>query len=107
MKFKDIQKKVVENAIRYGKEYNVDIDEDFALIKLYEEVGEFSQAVLIHRKKSRPEKHVTEDVSKRELAKELADIVGMAMVNAHLLGIDLEEAIDKKWISKEWLKKEK
>ncbi|MDA0208203.1 MAG: hypothetical protein O3B64_02225 [bacterium] len=107
MKFKDIQQKVVENAIRYGKEYDVEIDEDFALIKLYEEVGEFSQAVLIHRKKSRPEKHVTEDVSKREVAKELADVVGMAMVNAHLLGIDLEEAIDKKWISNAWLKKDK
>ena len=104
MEFKDIQKGAVENAIRYGKEYGVEIDEDFALIKLYEEVGEFSQAVLIHRKKSRPEKYVAEDVSKRELAKELADVVGMAMVNAHLLGVDLEEAIDKKWISKEWLK---
>jgi len=105
MKFKDIQQKVVESAIRYGKEYNVKIDEDFALIKLYEEVGELSQAILIHKKKSRPEKHIAENVSKREVAKELADIVGMAMVNAHLLGIDLEEAIDKKWISKEWLKK--
>lgn len=73
MEFKDIQQKVVENAIRYGKEYNVKIDQDFALIKLYEEVGEFSQAVLTH----------------------------MAIVNAHLFGIDLEEAIEKKWISKE------
>jgi len=35
MKFKDIQQKVVESAIRYGEEYNVKIDEDFALIKLY------------------------------------------------------------------------
>lgn len=105
MKFEDMQKKVIENAVRYGKEYNVKIDEDFALIKLYEEVGEFSQAVLIHRKKSRPEKYVAEDVSKKELAKELADIVGMAIINAYLLGIDLEEAIEKKWISKEWLKK--
>jgi NTP pyrophosphatase (non-canonical NTP hydrolase) len=101
MKFKDIQQKVVENAIRYGKEYNVKIDEDFALIKLYEEVGELSQAILIHRKKSRPEKHVAENVSKREVAKELADVVGMAIVNAHLLNIDLEDAIDKKWINKE------
>lgn len=101
MEFKEVHKKVVENAIRYGEKYNVVIDEDFALIKLYEEVGEFSQAVLIHRKKSRPEKYVDESVSKRELAKELADVVGMAMVNAHLLGIDLEEAIDKKWISRE------
>ena len=104
MKFKDIENEVIQNVIRYGKEYNVEIDEDFALLKLYEEVGEFTQAVLIHRKKSRPEKHVAEDISKKEMAKELADIVGMAMVNAHLLGIDLEEAIDKKWISKEWLK---
>ena len=105
MKFKDLENEVIQNALRYGKEYNVEIDEDFALLKLYEEVGEFAQAVLIHRKKSRPEKHVSVDISKKEMAKELADIVGMAMVNAHLLGIDLEEAIDKKWISKEWLKK--
>lgn len=104
MKFKELQDGVINNAISYGKTYNVEIDEDFALLKLYEEVGEFAQAVLIHRKKSRPEKHVTEDISKNELAKELADIVGMAIVNAHLLGIDLEEAINKKWISREWIK---
>jgi len=101
MKFKDIENGVIQNAIRYGKEYNIKIDEDFALLKLYEEIGEFTQAVLIHKKKSRPEKHVSEEISKREMAKELADIIGMVMVNAHLLGIDLEEAIDKKWISKE------
>jgi NTP pyrophosphatase (non-canonical NTP hydrolase) len=105
MDFKDIENKVIQNAIDYGKKYNVEIDEDFALLKLYEEVGEFAQAVLIHRKKSRPEKHVSEEISKNELARELADIIGMTMVNAHLLGIDLEEAIDKKWINKEWLKK--
>ncbi|PIP26825.1 MAG: pyrophosphatase [Candidatus Moranbacteria bacterium CG_4_9_14_3_um_filter_40_7] len=107
MDFKELQKKVVENAVSYGRKYNVQIDEDFALLKLYEEVGELAQAVLIHRKKSRPEKHVSEEISKNELAKELADVVGMAIVNAHLLGIDLEEAIDKKWINKEWINREK
>jgi len=101
MEFKELQKKVVENAINYGKKYNMQIDEDFALLKLYEEVGELAQAVLIHRKKSRPEKHVSEEISKKEIAKELADVVGMAIVNANLLGIDLEDAIDKKWINKE------
>jgi len=104
MEFKKLEQKVMENAIRYGEKYNVKIDEDFALIKLYEEVGEFSQAVLIHRKKSRPEKHLSENISKREMAKELADVVGLAIVNANLLGIDLEEAINKKWITKEWIK---
>ncbi len=101
MDFKELQNKVVENAINYGQKYNAQIDEDFALLKLYEEVGELAQAVLIHRKKSRPEKHVSEKISKKELAKELADVVGMAIVNAHLLDIDLEEAISKKWINRE------
>ena len=100
MDFKKLQDKVVENAINYGKRYNIEIDENFALLKLYEEVGEFAQAVLIHQKKSRPEKHVSKEVSKEELAKELADVVGMAIVNAHLLGIDLEKAIEKKWINR-------
>lgn len=101
MDFKQIQDKVVKNAVEYGKKYNVKIDEDFALLKLYEEVGEFTQAVLIHRKKCRPEKYVSEEISKKELAKELSDVMGTVIINAHLLGIDLIEAIDKKWINRE------
>ena len=101
MDFKDLEPKVEQNALSYGKKYNIKIDEDFALFKLYEEVGELAQAILIHRKKSRPEKHLSKKLSKEHLAEELADIVGMAIVNAHLVDIDLEEAIDKKWINKE------
>ena len=101
MDFKELQDKVMQNAVNYGKKYNIKIDEDFALFKLYEEVGELAQAVLIHRKKSRPEKHISFDKSKQNLAEELADVVGMAIVNAKLLDIDLEKAINKKWINKE------
>ncbi|MBI3495107.1 phosphoribosyl-ATP pyrophosphohydrolase [Candidatus Berkelbacteria bacterium] len=101
MEFKALQKKVIANLISYGKTYHVDIDEDFALLKLYEEVGELAQAVLIHKKKSRPEKFLPAELSKKKLADELADVVGMAIVNAHLWGINLEDAIDKKWIHKE------
>jgi NTP pyrophosphatase (non-canonical NTP hydrolase) len=100
MEFQELQRLVVANALNYGEKYNVKIDEDFAILKLYEEVGEFSQAILIHRKKSRPEKHLSEELSKEEVAKELADVIGMTMVNAHLLGIDLEQALNKKWIHK-------
>ncbi len=101
MDIKEIQTKVVNNVLEYGKKNNIKIDEDFALLKLYEEVGEFAQAILIHRKKCRKEKYVSEEVSKKELAKELADVMGMVMVNAHLLKIDLADSIDKKWINKE------
>ncbi len=100
MNFKELQGKVVGNARDYGRKFGIPIDEDFALLKLYEEVGEFAQAILIHRRKSRPEKHVDEQTSKNALAMELADIVGMVMVNADILGIDLEEAITRKWITR-------
>lgn len=100
MDFKKLEHKVVQNAKKYGERNNLKIDHNFAVIKLYEEVGEFSQAVLIHQKKSRPSKFVDEQTSKNEIAKELADIVGMVMVNANLFEIDLEKAIFEKWIDK-------
>ncbi len=101
MDFKELQKIIVKNALEYGKRHNIQIDADFALTKLFEEVGELAQAVLIHQKKCRTKKLVPEEISKKELGKELADVIGMTIVHAHLLGIDLEEAIDKKWIHKE------
>lgn len=100
MDFKELQEKVFQNALRYGEWNKVAIDQDFALLKLYEEVGEYTQAVLIHRKKCRPEKYLPEEDSKKELEKELADVLGMVIVNARLFDIDLEEALKhKKWIS--------
>lgn len=98
MHFNELQNKVVNNALDYGEKYNVVIDQDFAILKLQEEVGEFAQAVLIQRKKSRPEKFLSEEEAKNEVAKELADVVGMALVNAHVLDIDLLEALKSKWM---------
>ena len=98
MDFKELQQKIVKNALGYGQEFNIKIDEDFALLKLYEEMGEFAQAVLIHRKKCRPNKYLPPEESKKELAKELADVIGVALVNAHLLNIDIEEALREKWL---------
>lgn len=98
MEFNDLQNKVYNNAVEYWEKYNVSIDEDFSLIKLYEEVWEFSQAVLIHRKKSRPEKFLPEEESMKDVAHELADVVWMAIVNAKVLWIDLEKALKEKWI---------
>jgi NTP pyrophosphatase (non-canonical NTP hydrolase) len=97
MEFEKLQNQVVENAYEYGKKYNVEIDQDFALFKFYEEVGELAQAVLIHRKKCRPEKYLPEERSKEELAKEFADVCGTLMLSAHLLDINLEDAIIQKW----------
>ena len=100
MTFDEIRTGILEVAKIYGERFNVDIDQDFAILKLYEEVGEYAQAVLIHRKKSKPEKHTTENETQKRLGEELADIIGMAIVNADLFGIDIQKAIEEKWLNR-------
>jgi NTP pyrophosphatase (non-canonical NTP hydrolase) len=100
MEFKKIKQGVVNTALNYGEKYKIKIDQDFALLKLQEEMGEFMQAVLVYKKKSRPEKYTSEEEVKRELSHELADLLGMVLVNAYLLDIDLEKAIKEKWLSR-------
>lgn len=103
MDFKDVEKEIIKTFENYSQECNIKINKNFVLMKLYEEIGEFTQAVLIHENKCRPEKFLSKEKSKKELAKELADVVGMAIVCANVFNIDLEEAIDKKWITREWI----
>ena len=100
MNFKILEKNVVKNALDYGKRHNIEFNQEFAAIKLMEEVGEFTQALLIHQHKCRESKFVSPEISKSELGHELADVIGMAIVNAHVSGIDIEKAIDEKWIHK-------
>ena len=64
------------------------------------DIREFAQAVLVHRKKSKPEKHRPEKESKKMLTHELADIIGLVIMNANFFEIDLESAIREKWLDK-------
>ncbi|MDP3900623.1 MAG: MazG nucleotide pyrophosphohydrolase domain-containing protein [Candidatus Binatia bacterium] len=98
MEFKKLQKEILYNAKMYEENFKIKIDEDFSVLKLAEEMGEFYQALLIHRKKCRPEKSLPTNESKQALAHELADIFGMVIVIADRLNIDLEEALNKKWL---------
>jgi NTP pyrophosphatase (non-canonical NTP hydrolase) len=100
MQFKELQEKILEVEMSYGEKYGITIDEEYALLKLYEEMGELSQAVLISRKKCRPEKYPGDAVAKEKLAEEMADVLGLLITNAKLLGVDLDAAIEKKWLSR-------
>ncbi len=101
MNFKLLTQKIIKNAFDYGKRHDIEFTPEFAAIKLMEEVGEFSQSLLIHQKKCRESKYLDQKVSKRKLGYELADVIGMAIVNAKIHGIDIEKAIDEKWIHRE------
>jgi len=102
MEFKELQNKIIETAMEYGELQGISIDEEFVMLKLTEEVGEFNQALLTKKGKCREVKRVSEDQAHENLSIELADVAGMALLCAHVLEIDLEEAIERKWIKKEF-----
>ena len=87
------------------KRDNIAKSDEYLTLKLTEELGEFVQSYLVHTKKCRPEKYLDKKVSHREISKELADVLGIIFVIAKTLNIDLEEALVKKWITREWIKK--
>lgn len=105
MELKQLQEQSAEKFLNNLKRDNIEPSDDYFILKLTEELGEFVQSYLIHKKRCRPEKYVSEEESKKELAKELADVLGIVLVIAKTSDIDIEEALIKKWITREWLKK--
>jgi NTP pyrophosphatase (non-canonical NTP hydrolase) len=101
MEFKELEAQINRKMEHYATKYNITVDENWAVFKLLEELGEFSQSIIIHRKQSRPEKHLPSDESKQEMASELADVIGTAIACAKIFDIDLEDALSKKWTKKE------
>jgi NTP pyrophosphatase (non-canonical NTP hydrolase) len=98
MTFEEMKNGILKVAEAYSKRFNVKMDHDFAVLKLFEEVGEYAQAIIVHKKKSKPEKYISEEEAKKRLGEELADIIGMAIINADLFGIDIQKSINEKWL---------
>ena len=82
----------------------IEVSDDYLMLKINEELGEFMQSYIVHKKKCRPAKYLSLEESKREMAKELSDVIGLAFVISHVFKIDVEEALIKKWITREWVK---
>ncbi len=102
MELKDLQERILKNAELYSAKYDVNIDQNFAIHKLYEELGEFVQAYLTHTKQCRPEKIIDSSDSMKNLSDEFADVFGLLVVCADKLGIDIEESVNNKWNNIEW-----
>ena len=100
MTFEEIRSGILKVADLYSERFNVKIDQDFAVLKLFEEVGEYAQAVIVHKKKSKPEKYISYEDAKKQLGEELADIIGMAIINADFFDIDIQNAIEEKWLKR-------
>ena len=107
MEIKELRDKSSKVFLSNLKRDNMEVGDDYLVLKLTEELGEFVQSFLVHKKRCRPEKYLSSQKSKKELSKELADVLGLVLVIAKKMNIDIEEALVKKWITREWIKKVK
>ena len=92
---KALQGSVLRISDIYAAEHDIDRDRDWALLKLQEELGELTaeHLRLTGRARGMPDA--------RALGDEAADVLGMLLIYCARWGIDLEEAMQRKWLK--WL----
>lgn len=81
----------------YAEVYDVQRTPDWMLLKLTEELGELTQAWLAASGQGRSRDR-TDDEQQQALAAECADVVAMALLTAHRMGVDAEAAMTQKWL---------
>lgn len=99
MKIADLKADVLRISDIYAREHSIDRDRagngDWALLKLQEELGELTKEHLnlSGRARGKPDAEA--------LADEAADVLGMLLIYCERAGIDIETAIQRKWLK--WL----
>lgn len=95
MDLKALQADVLRISDIYAEQHGIDRDRDWALLKIQEELGELTAEHLRMSGRARG----AADAGK--LGDEAADVLGMLLVYCDRAGIDLEAAMQRKWLH--WL----
>lgn len=95
MKLADLNADVLRISDIYAAEHGIERDRDWALLKLQEELGELTTEHLRMTGRARGQA----DIGK--LGDEAADVLGMLLIYCDRAGIDLEQAMRRKWLH--WL----
>lgn len=96
MELQQLTEKVKRVADEYSKNFGVEYDGDWFLLKLQEELGEMTQKYLIMTNRTR-RKPASEAEAKAALAEEIADALSYVLLFAEHVGVDVEEAVKAKW----------
>jgi NTP pyrophosphatase (non-canonical NTP hydrolase) len=92
-----LTEKVSEIMRMYEEEFpDVHVDRDYFPFKLTEELGECLQKYLMLTDRGR-QKGMTKEEIRSAFQDELGDVFGFLLLFAKKEGIDLEEALEKKW----------
>lgn len=95
LNLKALQADVLRISDIYAHEHGIDRSGDWAILKLQEELGELTAEHLRMSGRARG----AADADK--LGDEAADVLGMLLIYCDRAGIDLEAAVERKWLK--WL----
>jgi NTP pyrophosphatase (non-canonical NTP hydrolase) len=91
-----LQAEFEEASARYAVDNGIQRDDDWFVLKLFEEVGELTQAW--NRLSGRARRHGrSEEELSQALADETADLLGHVLLFARRHEIDIAAAIERKW----------
>lgn len=95
MNLADLSRDVLRISDIYAREHNIERSGDWALLKVQEELGELTAEHLRMSGRARG----AADADK--LGDEAADVLGMLLIYCDRAGIDIEQAMQRKWLH--WL----
>lgn len=89
-------------ASNYAKQFGITRDSNWFILKLQEEMGELIQSYLMKTGQARQKGKTKQEIDD-DFRKEVADVFGMVLIFAKHHQIDLEQALEEKWMI--WKKK--
>ncbi len=99
MDLRELTTQVEQVSRGYAAAFGIDRSSDWLILKLHEDVGELTQAHLMREGQAR-----TKGLGVAELeasfAAELADVICQALLIGSHHGVDVQAAIDEKWLSR-------
>ncbi len=96
----ELTQKVKDVMVKYSEAYpEVEVDSDYYPLKITEEWGECMQAYLMYTDRGRQKGKSKEEI-KDMLETEVADVFGFLLLFAENEGIDIEQALQKKWFKR-------
>lgn len=95
MNLADLTRDVLRVSDIYATAHAIDRDRDWALLKLQEELGELTAEHLRMSGRARGA------ADPQALQDEAADVLGMLLIYCERAGVDLEQAMQRKWLR--WL----
>ncbi|GAA2175837.1 hypothetical protein GCM10009846_27280 [Agrococcus versicolor] len=97
MELGELARRIDAISARYAQIYGFERDGDWLLLKVQEEVGELAQAWLAKTGRQRDKGLTATEIDER-FALEVADAIGMLLAFAQVTGVDVERAMDAKWL---------